>query len=77
MHLEYFPFDRQICPLLIETYSHRASEMTIYWHEDEISKAIQGLTPFFRSVQHSITFFWKLLEKMTNFFNDLKIIRKN
>ena len=35
MHLGQFPFDNQLCPLLIESYAMRESQLRIYWYRDD------------------------------------------
>merc|ERR1712131_466641 len=43
MHLRYYPFDLQICPIRIESYAFRDSQLKMLWHstsEIEINKDI-------------------------------------
>ena len=35
MHLGQFPFDNQLCPVLIESYAMRESQLRIYWYKDD------------------------------------------
>jgi len=35
MHLRYYPFDLQICPIRIESYAFRDSQLKIQWHNTQ------------------------------------------
>ena len=35
MNYEWFPFDSQVCPVLLESYAYRAHQLVVEWHEED------------------------------------------
>lgn len=55
MDLKFYPFDLQVCPIHIESYSYREDQLDILWHSNVTIQVSDDLTlPTFSLVSNLI-----------------------